>query len=191
MRLKLLTALATALLAAGCATRPAPLAEATHVAALDTARFRAVVVESVRIAPEAGMLSDANRQTLERQLHYALVDSIPASLRAAQASPDVLRVQITVTELDVVDPVANGVSTTLVGMTLDRGAIGFEARFYEGNSETPFAQTRQHREAGKFAFRGSLSHYGHAVGALRGWGTDLALSITTNTTPVTTAAARN
>jgi hypothetical protein len=91
-------------------------------------------------------------------------------------------VQITVTELDVVDPFTNGVSTTLVGMTLDRGAIGFEARFYEGNSDTPFAQTRQHREAGKFAFRGSLSHYGHAVGALRGWGTDLAQSITTTTT---------
>jgi hypothetical protein len=57
MKLKLLTTLATALLAAGCATHPAPQAEAAHVAALDTARFRAVVVESVRIAPEAGMLS--------------------------------------------------------------------------------------------------------------------------------------
>lgn len=179
MKLKLLTALATALLAAGCATRPAPQAEDVHVATIDTARFRAVAIESVRIAPEAGMLSDANRQTLERQLHYALVDAIPSSLRAYRPEAGTLRVQITVTQLDVVNPTANGVSTALLGVPLDRGAIGFEARFYDGSAETPFAQTQQRREAGKFQFRGSLSHYGHAIGALRGWGTDLAESMTT------------
>ena len=182
MKLKLLTTLATALLAAGCATQPAPQAEAAHVAEIDSGRFRAVVVESVRIAPEAGMLSNENRQSLERQLHYALVDSIPTSIRAGQAAPGTLRVQITVTELDVVNPTKNGISTSLLGVPLDRGAIGFEARFYDGSSDTPFAQTRQHREAGKFQFRGSLSHYGHAVGALRGWGTELGQSITTTRT---------
>lgn len=176
MRLRLLTALATALLAAGCATQPAPQAAAAPTA-VETGRFRAIVIESVRIAPEAGMLSDANRQTLERQLHYALTDSIPSSLRGYRPEPGTLRVQITVTELDVVNPTKNGVSTTLIGVPLDRGAIGFEARFYEATDEMPFAQTQQHREAGKFQFRGSLSHYGHAVGALRGWGTDLAASL--------------
>jgi hypothetical protein len=177
MKTKLLSTLAVALLAAGCAATPAPKAESIHPAGIEAARFHAVVIESVRIAPEAGMLNAANRQSLERELHYALVESIPSALRAATPGEGVLRVAVTVTELDAVSPAKNGLSTTLLGVPLDRGAIGFEARFYDATGTTPFAQTQQRRGAGRLAFRGSFSHYGHAVGALRGWGTELASSL--------------
>lgn len=174
MKSKLTTLLAAALLVAGCVTTPAPRVAPTP----DLAHYRAVLIESVRIAPEAGMLSSANRQELERQLHYALVDSIPSALRASQPAADVLRVQVTVTALDAVSPVNNGISTTLLGVPLDRGSIAFEVRYFEPGAAEPFATVSQVRKAGHFAFSGSFSHYGHAVGAIRDWGTSLAGSLT-------------
>ncbi|HTU65681.1 MAG TPA: DUF3313 family protein [Steroidobacteraceae bacterium] len=166
--------LTAALLTAGCAAAPAP----KSAPAPDLAHYRAVVIESVRIAPEAGLLSTANRAALERQLHVALVDSIPPAQRAVTPAADVVRVQVTVTALDAVDPVKNGVSTTLLGVPLDRGAIAFEARFYAADGSEPFATITEQRKAGAFAFAGSFSHYGHAVGALHGWGAELAEVIT-------------
>jgi len=173
MKSKLTLLLATALLVAGCATAPAPQAEPTP----DLGHYHAVVIESVQIAPGAGMLSDANRQVLERRLHDALVESIPAPRRAAAPAADVLRVQVTVTALDAVDPVANGVRATLVGTPIDRGSIAFEARYYAPGAAEPFATVTGQHKAGRFAYFGSLSHYGHAVSALRGWGVDLADSL--------------
>jgi len=173
MNTKLTTLLAAALLIAGCATTPAPTAVAP---ALDLASYHRVVVESVRIAPEAGMLSSANRQELERQLQYALVESIPSPMRAGTADSNVLRVQITVTALDAITPVNNG--TTLLGVPLDRGSIAFEVRYYAPGATEPFATIEERHKAGRFAFSGSFSHYGHAVGAIRDWGTSLAGSLT-------------
>lgn len=169
MKLKLMTILA-AVLITGCAATPAPKAAATP----DITRYRAVVIESVRVAPEAGMLSNQNRQELERQLQIALVDSIPPSLRSTRVTADTLRIQVTVTALDAISPVNDGISTTLLGVPLDRGSIAFEARFYVGENPDPFAKIVEHRKAGHFEFSGSFSHYGHAVGALRNWGTGLA-----------------
>jgi len=119
----------------------------------------------------------ALRVALERQMHVALVDAIPAAQRAAGPGADVLRVRITVTAIEAVDPVKNGVSTTLIGMPIDRGSIAFEARYYEPGAAEPFATVTELHKAGHFSFGNGLSHYGHAVGALRDWGVDLAGSL--------------
>ena len=68
-------------------------------------------------------------------------------------------------------------STTLLGVPVDRGAIAFEARYYAPGATTPFATVVEQHKAGRFAYFGSLSHYGHAVSALRGWGVNLADSL--------------
>lgn len=164
--------LATALLMAGCATSPAPGAAAIP----DLSHYQTVLVESVRIAPEAGMLSAPNRQALERQLRVALVESIPLERRSLAPAADVLRVQVTVTALDAPDAVADGPGATHIGMPLDRGAIAFEVRYYQHGANLPFATVTEQHKVGRFAFGESFSHYGHAVGALRDWGTGLASS---------------
>jgi hypothetical protein len=162
--------LASALLVAGCAASPTPDIAATP----DLSRFHTVLVESVRIAPEAGMLSSPNRQALERQLQVALVGSIPPELRSLAPAADVLRVQVTVTALDAVDPPGRRSDAMRVDMPLDRGAIAFEVRYFQHGAAAPFATVTERRKAGHFAFGESFSHYGHAVGALRDWGTGLA-----------------
>lgn len=171
MKSKLITL--AALTMAACATPPAP----TAPTAPGLGNYRAVVIESVRIAPEAALAGSTDRVALERQMHVALVDAIPTAQRAAGPGADVLRVRITVTAIEAVDPVKNGVSTTLIGMPIDRGSIAFEARYYEPGAAEPFATLQEHHKAGRFAFGGSMSHYGHAVGALRDWGTSLAGSL--------------
>jgi uncharacterized lipoprotein YmbA len=172
MTSRLTILLTTALLLAGCATAPAPQAAAIP----DLSRYHTVLVESVRVAPEAGLLSNANRQALERQLRLALVESLPADLRALAPAGDVLRVQVTVTALDGFEPIANGGTSTRVALPLDRGEIAFEVRYFQHGASIPFATVSERRKAGHFAF-GSLSHYGHAVDALRDWGTGLAGSL--------------
>jgi len=49
-------------------------------------------------------------------------------------------------------------------------------RYFQHGASVPFATVSERRKAVRFAF-GSLSHYGHAVGALRDWGTGLAGSL--------------
>ena len=171
MNSKLTILLATGLLLAGCATTPAPRSDIP-----DLSRYHTVLIESVRIAPEAGMLSSTNRQELERDLRIALVDSIPTDLRALAPAADVLRVQVTVTALDAVASSDTAASATRVGLPLGSSAIAFEVRYLQHGSSVPFATVTEQHKAGHFAFFEGLRHYGHAVGALRAWGTGLAES---------------
>jgi hypothetical protein len=172
MTSRLMTLLTTSLLLAGCASAPAPRSAAFP----DLARYHTVLIESVRIAPEAGLLSTPNRQALERQLRVTLVESLPADLRALAPAADVLRVQVTVTGLDGVELTPQAAGATRVAMPLDRGEIAFEVRYFQHGAFVPFATVSERRKAAHFSF-GSLTHYGHAVGALRDWGTRLAGSL--------------
>jgi hypothetical protein len=161
------------LLLAGCVAARAPQSAAIP----DLSRYHTVLVESVRIAPEAGMLNNANRQTLERQLRLALVDSIPSDLRALAPAADVLRVQVTVTALDAAEPAGEDAGATRTALSSGRGAIRMEVRYYQHGAAQPFATVTELHRAGHFSFGNGLSHYGHAVGALRDWGVDLAGSL--------------
>ena len=172
MTSRLTILLTTALILAGCVAAPAPRSAAIP----DLARYHTVLIESVRISPDAGLLSTPNRQALERQLRVALVESLPADLRALAPAGDVLRVQVTVTALDGFEPAANAAAATRIAMPLDRGEIAFEVRYFQHGASVPFATVSERRKAGHFSF-GSLSHYGHAVGALRDWGSGLAGSL--------------
>jgi len=173
MKTRLMSLLAAALLMAGCATGPAHKAAAIP----DLSRYHTVLVESVTIASDAGMLSNPNRHTLERELRLALVASIPADLRALAPAADVLRVQVTVTALDAVEPLGDRAHATRVGLPLDRGTIAFDVRYFRHGALVPFATVSEQHKAGRFVFGDSFSHYAHAVGALRDWGAVLASSM--------------
>jgi hypothetical protein len=171
MRLKIVTSLAVAVALAGCASAPKSAAAPTYV---DVARFRAIVVESVQIAPTATSLNDADRKAIEHKLHYALVDAIPASARAAQPGEGVLQVKIVVTQLDTANPAVNAVSSTLIKVPLDRGSIAFDATFFDRPGGAPIGSTTVRHKGKMLDFKGNFSRYGAAVGAVRDWGASFA-----------------
>lgn len=181
MRLTILKTLAvTAALAAlaGCAAAPTTknAAAPTYV---DVARFRAITVESVQIAPGATTLSDADRETLEHRLQLALIDAIPAPRRAAQAGEGVLRLKITVTALDAANPALNGVTATLIAIPVDRGSIAFDATFFDAPGGAAIGSTTVRRKGRFFDMKGNFTQYGSALRALGDWGAGLAGSLTT------------
>jgi hypothetical protein len=174
MRLKIFTGLAVAAALAGCASAPGTPTVASYV---DVARYRAIAVESVQIAPTATTLSDADRKTMEHKLHYALVDAIPTSARAAQPGEGVLRVKIVVTQLDAANPGVNAVSSALIAVPLDRGSIAFDATFFDRAGGEAIGSTTVRQKGRMLDVKGNFSRYGTAVGALRDWGAGVASSL--------------
>jgi hypothetical protein len=172
--MKPLTALAlAAVLLAGCANVP----KATAPTYVDVAQFRAIAVEAVHIAPTASTLNDADRAALESKLRLALVDAIPADVRAATAGPGVLSVEITVTELDSSNPAVNALTTALLFVPMDRGGIAFDATFFDRPGLAAIGSTTVRHRSSVTDLKGSYSRYGHAVDALREWGAGLAESL--------------
>ena len=153
----------------GCAS--APRADAPP--APDLSRYRAAVIGEVHIAPDAAAsLSDDERQKLEREFYEALVPLLTPEA-TSENDAGVLRVDITVRELDGSSTALNAVSTVLIHIPVDRGSIAFEARFYERANPEPVAQI-EHRHKGKaYQIIGGLREYGHATNALRDWAKDL------------------
>lgn len=88
-----------------------------------------------------------------------------------------LRLEVTVTDINAVNPTLNGFSQTLPMVPFDRGGISFEARFYEGPGREQMAFTTQSATGSMFDLKGNLSHYGHAVAALEKWATRLGQSL--------------
>jgi hypothetical protein len=174
MRLRFLTSLAVAAALVGCASAPKTAAAPTYV---DVARFRAIVVESVHIAPTATTLNEADRKAIEHKLHYALIDAIPASARAAQPGEGVLQVKIVVTQLDAANPGVNAVSSTLIKVPLDRGSIAFDATFFDRPGGAAIGSTTVRQKGKMLDFKGNFSRYGAAVGAVRDWAASFAGSL--------------
>jgi hypothetical protein len=174
MRLKIFTGLAVAAALAGCASAPRMPAVPSYV---DVARARAIAVESVEIAPTATTLNDADRKTMEHKLRYALVDAIPASVRAAQPGDGVLQVRIVVTQLDTANPGVNAVSSVLIAVPLDRGSIAFDATFFDHPGGAAIGSTTVRQKGRMLDVKSNFSRYGAAVGALRDWGASFAGSL--------------
>jgi Protein of unknown function (DUF3313) len=169
------TVLAAVAAFAGCASAPK-----SHeaVATLDFSRFNRIAVDSVRITPEAveGLAGD-ERAALEQEMRAALVAQLPVSSVVEQPGPGVLRLEITVTEINASSPTANVLSTALLHVPLDRGGITFEARFFDGQGGEPIAVATKRHESSLLSFSGSFSRYGHAIRALESWGGTLAKSM--------------
>jgi hypothetical protein len=162
---------AVALILAGCASSPRNSAD-TYV---DFARYSGIAVESVHIAPGTARNLDAKtREKLERDLTVALVDSVSPFARLDASKAGVLRVEVLVTELEASNPGVNAVSQSLLFVAVERGAIGFEARIYEGNSTTPIAFETFFRTPGAFNMPSAFTRYKHAVDAVGIWGDGLA-----------------
>lgn len=160
---------------AGCAsTRNEATAQAPDFSRLPNK----VAVEEVRLASSVMPdLPAADRAALAARLRTAVIDSLPASAVVAEPAPGVLRIEVTVTDLNAVNPTLNGISQTLLLVPMDRGGISFEARFYEGTGGEPVAFTAQQAKGSMFDIKGNLSHYGHAIEALEKWATELGQSI--------------
>jgi len=153
----------------GCASAP----PADPSSAPDLSRYRAAVIGDVRIAPDAvEALSDSERQALEREFYEALVPVLGAGLTSENDS-GVLRVDITVQQLDGSKVALNAVSTLLIHVPVDRGSITFEARFYESAKADPVATTEHRQKGHVYEIIGGLKEYGHAKNALCDWARDL------------------
>ena len=163
--------LAKVALIAGCACAPRDTA-----ASIDFAHYHgAIAVEQVRLAPDVATdLPEAERAALERKMQVALVGALSETATVRDPAPGVLRLQVTVTHIDTANPTANGFSTALLLVPVDRGGIGFEARFFDGQGTQPFALKTEQRKGSPFDIKGNFSHYGHAIGALGKWGESLA-----------------
>jgi hypothetical protein len=168
------TCLAALAALGGCASAPE-----THepVAAVDFARFTNIAIESVRIAPGAVEgLSGDERTALAQEMRSALLAKLPESAVAEQAGPGVLRLEITVTEINTSSPTMNVLSTAVLHVPLDRGGVAFEARFFDGAGAEPIAIATKRHESSLLSYSGSFSRYGHAIRALESWGGTLAKS---------------
>lgn len=170
------TSLAALAALGGCATAPGTQEE---VAAVDFARFNhGIVVESVHIVPGiVDGLSDPDRAALAQEMRSALVAQLPGAFLVEQATPGVLRLEITVTGINTSRPAVNMLSTTLLHVPVDRGGVAFEARFFDGTGTEPIAIATQSHESSLLSFSGSFSRFGHAIRGIESWGGRLAQAL--------------
>lgn len=154
-------------LLAGCVTSSV---NSTAAEKIDLTRYRAVNVATIRFVPEvASTLSAEERDSLDREFRLALMEGLPASSLAAEQSPGVVRIEVTVTELNASSPMVNALTTALLFVPFDAGGVAFEARFYDGESDEPFAQITHRHISTPLELKGSFRRYGHATRAFRDW----------------------
>jgi hypothetical protein len=153
-------------LLAGCATSTV----STLPEKFDLTRYRAVNVDLVRFTHEiSGRLSDEERASLERDFSAALKEGLPPSFQADLSSPGVVRIEVTITELNASSPAVNLLTTALLFVPFDAGGVAFDARFFDGESPEPFAQSNYRHISTPLELKGSFKRYGHATQALRDW----------------------
>lgn len=153
-------------LLAGCVTTPV----STVPEQFDLDRYHAVNVAPVRFSPEiAAAIPDEERASLEHVFAAALQEGVPPSFQSEQPSPGVVRMEVTITELNASNPTVNLLTTALLFVPLDAGGVAFDARFYEGESREPFAMTQYRHTSTPLELKGSFKRYGHAAKALRDW----------------------
>ena len=153
----------TSALLSACAATP-------HADRVDLARFHAIDLVPVQLAGElAATLSDVERSSLEAELGVALREGVPEAMLADGPGPNVVRVEITVTELNASSPTVNLLTTALLFVPVDKGGIGFEVRLFEGDSREPFDLQTIHYTSSPLKLKGSFSRYGHAKRVLRDW----------------------
>jgi hypothetical protein len=168
MKLVSIVPVAAAALLAGCATAP------TGNTVDDITRFRAVNVAPIQFAAEAlGPLPSHEHIALESELFTALKSGIAPSLLTEEPSANVVRIELTVTELNASSPAVNVLTTALLFVPFDAGGVAFEARFYDGESRAPFARTAYRHTSTPLELKGSFRRYGHATKALHDWAEEI------------------
>ena len=171
MKLISIVPIAAAVLLAGCATAPASNPADDKI---DISRFHAVNVAPIRFAAEAlGALPNDERVALESDLLAALKEGMPPSLLTDEPSASVVRIEVTVTELNASSPTVNLLTTALLFVPFDAGGVAFEARFYDGESQEPFARTTYRHTSTPLELKGSFRRYGHATKALHDWAEEI------------------
>lgn len=175
MRSGFLVSLALTITLTGCAS--APRATPT-TAAPDLSRYHAIAVDSVTVAPAVAIqLTPGQVRNLERDLHLAIVDSLPPEARAVTPAPGVVRLTVTVTDLDATNPTLNGISSALILVPLGRGSVEFEAAFADAPGAAPFARTTQTHKSSMVDIKDNFRRYRHATSAVREWASELAQSL--------------
>lgn len=167
MKLNFLVSIAGFALIAGCATAPVTLPASDKI---DITSYRAVNIAPVQFAPAAlSALPAEERASLERDFRLALSEGMSSSLLTDMPSAGVLRIEVTVTELNASSPTVNLLTAALLFVPLDAGGIAFDARFYDGGSREPFARTSYRHISTPLELKGSFRRYGHATQALLNW----------------------
>jgi hypothetical protein len=81
--------------------------------------------------------------------------------------------EVTITELNASNPTVNLLTTALLFVPFDAGGVAFDARFYDGESREPFAQSNYRHISTPLELKGSFKRYGHAEKSLRDWSEEL------------------
>jgi len=172
MKFNYLVSIAAYALLTGCATAPvtAPVGDK-----IDIRPYRAVNIAPVQFAPAASSALPAEeRASLESDFRLALKEGMPLSLLTDAPSAGVVRIEVTVTELNASSPSVNLLTAALLFVPLDAGGVAFEARFYDGENREPFARTTYRHVSTPLELKGSFRRYGHATQALRNWAEEIA-----------------
>jgi len=157
-------------LLAGCATSSV----STLPEQLDLNRYHAVNVAPVLFTPEiTGAIPEAERASLERDFGEALKEGLAPSFQSDEPSTGVVRIEVTITELNSSSPTLNLLTTALLFVPFDAGGIAFEVNFFDGESPDPFAQSNYRHISTPLELKGSFMRYGHATKVLRDWSEEL------------------
>jgi hypothetical protein len=172
-----LASLALTFTLAGCASAPSVRAIDTTLSP-NLSRYHAIAVDSVTVAPAVAIhLSPEQVRNLERDLRLAIVDSLPPQARAVSPAPGVVRLSLTVTDLDATNPTLNGISTALILVPIGRGSVEFEVAFADAPGATPFARTTRFHQSSMVDLKDNFRRYRHATSAVREWAGTLAGSL--------------
>jgi hypothetical protein len=172
MNLSFLVSIVACALLAGCATAPITAPTADEI---DITPYRAVNIAPVQFARSAlSALPAEERASLESDFLLALKKGMPSSLLTDAPSAGVVRIEVTITELNASSPAVNLLTTALLFVPFDAGGVAFEARFYDGESREPFARTTCRHISTPFELKGSFRRYGHATQVLRDWAEEIA-----------------
>lgn len=190
MKLNFIVSIAGFALLAGCATAPVTGPASDKI---DITSYRAVSIAPVQFAPAAlSALPAEERTSLERDFRLALTEGMPPSLLTDVPSAGVVRIEVTVTELNASSPTVNLLTAALLFVPLDAGGVAFDARFYDGESREAFARTTYRHISTPLELKGSFRRYGHATRALRNWAEKISNGPNdmSDSTPIRTSGSR-
>jgi hypothetical protein len=161
----LFASLMAAALVAGCATAPAAAPE------VDLNAYGKVLIEPFTMAAR---LPGQDPQVLAGEFRDAFVAEFKdSSMLASTPGRDVLRVRVTVTELNRANPAVNVLTAALLFVPLDSGGASITMELRDAETGRLLQKREQRWTSTPLKIKGSFSAYGQATAAFGRWGKEL------------------
>lgn len=201
---KLKTAIAVIFLIAvlfqGCAPSPVPPARLTGSGVIltpdpenrdllwwETPDFNWPHYHSILLDPVHLRLEED--EGLDRETLDAVVQEIPAMVAeglvpdcslVSREGPGVLRLRVTITDIDPARPALNIATTLAVFVPLDMGGAAIEAEFFDGVSGQRMAAMAEQKTGSPLQLFSGFSRLGHARVAVTQWAEELKTALAGN-----------